>query len=75
MFHSQKVLLISLVVVCFFACHTTAQADPIIFTDQHNLATAALGVEIHVATCARGNLENASLGLFEEPLAPPLDPE
>lgn len=41
MFHSQRVLLISLVVVCLFACHTTAQADPIIFTDQHNLATAA----------------------------------
>lgn len=38
---SQKVLLISLVVSWFFACHTTTQADPIIFTDQHNLASVA----------------------------------
>jgi PEP-CTERM motif-containing protein len=41
MFHSRKVLLISLVVTWFFASHTTAQADPIIFIDQHNLASAA----------------------------------
>ena len=41
MFNSQRVLLVSLVVIWFFACHTTTQADPIIFTDQHNLAPVA----------------------------------